>query len=589
MGPSLESGDTGDESASKPAAGKVDRFAPLVAGALLAVPSLAAHYLPMSDLALHEGAVGLLRHFGDDTYAPHDLYRLNLGHPNQLFYIAAWILSYAVGTMWAVKIVIALAQFMIFWTGARLADHLGRSRWGALLLAPLALGFTYFWGMTANLLGFAALLGVLPAIDRAADNPRPRGIVTVCGLLLLTFFAHESIFMAVTAFVALLALAHPLELRKTSMRFAPVVLATALAIGHQIYSTRFFTGAAIILPPSFPSPWQKLLSVPTVLFGSHDLIVRLTLTGLSVLALALLVYARVRPKKPAAGDVLVAVGGERPRLARVQAFLLRYRYELTGFGFLTLYFVMPFNWRGATILYERFLGPAWALFVICAAPRSDTPRLAKLVGSVVPIGILLVSWPQFADADATFRNLDVIIAAIPKNSSVALAVLDRPIYRTRVYSASVGPARTVAERGGRFGLSLAMSPIAPVQVRPQYRWDEFDRRTVASGSRSLQPAHDLNRFGWVIAQSRDVAVRDSLIEAFKPDADVVMIQGEWLLFRSTHPQIPLTSPDARPDPRAETILDRMKYLLRLQHQRWIEKQDDGSSVQAPSNTPDETP
>lgn len=545
---------------------KVAQYAPIAAGVILAVPSLAAHYLPMSDLPLHEGAVGLLRHFGDDTYAPRDLYQLNLGHPNQLFYIVAWALSYVVGTIWAVKIVIAAAQLLIFWTGARLADHLGRSRWGALLLAPLALGYTYYWGMTANLLGFAALLGVLPSFDRAAVEPRPTRVASTCGLLMLTFFAHESIFMAATGFVALLAFAHPLERRKTSMRLAPVAFATAVAIGHQIYATRLVTGGAVVLPPEFRPPWDKVLSVPTVLFGSHDLAAQLMLAGLSFVALAFLVVARVRSKEAPEREL------ERPPtergvlqgLAWLQYMLLRHRYELTGVGFLLLYFVMPYNWRGATKLYERFFGPAWALLVICAAPRFDPPRLAKLAGSVLPVAILLVSWPQFADADATFRNLDVIIAAVPKNSAVALAVLDRPVYRTRVYSASVGPARTVADRGGRFGLSLAISPIAPVQIRPKYRWDEFDHRVMESGSRSLQPTHDLDRFGWVIAQSRDVSARAVLVDAFKPDAEVVMAQGEWLLFRSTHPQIPLTSPGGPPHPRAETILDRMIYLMEMQ-------------------------
>jgi hypothetical protein len=554
---------------ARPIADRAERLAPLVAGAVLALPTLLAHYLPMSDLPLHEGAVGVMRHLGDDTYFAPDLYRLNLGHPNQLFYVAAWLVSYAVGTIWAVKIVIALTQFMIFWTGAKLADHLGRSRWGVVLLAPLALGFTYYWGMVANLVGFAAFLGVLPAMDRAAADPRWRRVATTCGLLLITFFAHESVFMTATGFLAMLALAYPLELRKTTLRLLPVAFATTLAIGHQIWATQFFTGGAVVTPTAFTPLLEKLVYLPNDLFGSHDMAALVLLAGLSALAVILLLVARLRSKegpppgsRPHAGE-----HGARRVFAWMTSFILRYRFELTGLGFLLSFFAMPFGWRGATLLYERFLGPAWALLAICAAPRHAPPRLAKLAGSVLPVAVLLTSWPQFADANNTYRDLDVVIAAVPKNSAVALAVLDRPVFRTRVYSASVGPARTVADRGGRVGLSLLISPISPVQLNPAYRWDEFDRRTLLSGSRALQPSHDLKRFGWVIAQSREIDVRHILVEAFKPDAELVVAQGEWLLFRSTHPQQPLTSPDAPHNPTAETILDRVSYLAHQQHLR----------------------
>lgn len=547
---------------------RIARIAPLVAGALLAVPSLVAHYLPMSDLPLHEGAVGLLRHFGDDTYVTPGLYRLNLGHPNQLFYLVAWLLSYVVGTVWAVKLVVATAQFAIFWSGARLADHLGRSRWSVLLLAPLALGFTFFWGLTPNLLGFAALLSALPALDRAAAEPRARGVATSCAWLLLTFLAHESSFMAAAGFVVLLAALYPLERRKTSMRLAPVVFALALAVGHQIYAARFFTRALVTTAPRFPSVSAKLSGVPYVLFGAHDAFVRLILLGISVVAVGLLLRERLRSKEPAPEDAgrppTDAVG--RSRLERVQDVVFRYRYELTGGLFLSLYLVVPFNWKVWTMLYERFLGPAWALLVICAAPRGEPPRLAKLLSGVLPVAVLLVSWPQFADADATFRDLDTIIAAIPKNSAVALTVVGRATARTRAYSPSIGPGRILADRGGRVALSLGMAPIAPVQTVPEYRWDDVDRRVLANGPGALQPSHDLDRFGWVVVQS--CAPEQGLLaaKAFKPDAELVMVRGEWLLFRSTHVQVPLTSPEAEPDPQAQTLSDRMNATAG-QHRR----------------------
>ena len=146
---------------------KLAQSAPLIAGIALAAPTLLARYPPMNDLPLHEGVVGVLRHFGDESYFPRGLYTLNPGHPNQLFHAAAWLFSLVVPTGLACRLVIALAQVAIMWTAARFADHLGRSRWGALLVAPLALGFTYYWGLVANLVGYGLLLYTLPILDES--------------------------------------------------------------------------------------------------------------------------------------------------------------------------------------------------------------------------------------------------------------------------------------------------------------------------------------------------------------------------------------------------------------------------------------
>ena len=546
-----------------PAGGAVERWAPIAAGAAIAAPTLIAHYPPMSDLPLHEAVVGLMRHYGDAAYLPPGLYSLNLGHANQLFHVLAWGLSYVVGTVWAVKLVIAAAQFLIFWMGARFADHLGRSRWGVLLLGPLALGYTYYWGLVANLLGFAALLGVLPTIDNAAANPTRRRAAAVCGLLVLVFFAHEAIYIAGLGLVGMLAIAYPLDRKKTPLRLVPVAFAIAFTSAQHFYQSRFFTKGQVTPPMTFTPLWAKVESISNVLFGSHDMPAQLMLLGLSLTAALALAAGRVKAHREAKalGDEVAVATANETRFAQLRAAFLYYRFEITAVGFLFFFFVMPFTWKGATLVHERFLGPAWALLVICAAPRA-APRIAKLCAAVLPVAILLLSWPQFADSDATSRNLDAIIETIPINSSVALVAADRPVFHTRVYSAAVGPARVVATRGGRMALSLVISPLSAIQIRPQYRWDEFDVRTLLYGSRALMPSHDLTRFSWVIAQSREPEVRDLIIEAMRPEAEHVLTRGEWMLFRSTLPQVSMLSPDDPPTVRTETVLQRMNKISR---------------------------
>lgn len=576
---SLTAERSGEHCVARRSMGAAERWAPLVTGIALAIPSLVAYYLPMSDLPLHEGVVGTLRHYGDPEYFPPGLYELNLGHPNQLFHVIAWGLAYLVGSRWALKIVIAITQVLILLAGQRLADHLGRSRWSTLLLAPLALGFTYHWGLIANLVGFAAFFGALPTIDRVSIAPTWKSLLRVCGVLTLLFFAHESVFVIACAFAGMLAVARPIHKRLTALRLVPVMFGAVVFVAH--LSIQKFPASKLEIPPVWTSLWDKLIYAPNDVFGSHDASARLMLLGLGLTSMLTLLAARIRSNEASPSD-----GGSR--LGRLQAYLLHYRFELTGLLFLIGFFAAPLAWNGATLLHSRLAGPAWGLLALTAGPRFDPPRIVtKLTAAVLPIGILLLSWPQFFDSDRTYRDLDSLIARIPKNSAVALASVDRPVYRTRVYSAATGPARCVADVGGRMSLSLVISPISPVMIRPEYRWDELDRRVLWSGSRTLKPAHDLRRFGWVIAQSRDPQTRAIIITAFKPDAEIVAAKGEWLLLRSTHPQVPMTVPDDPPPAGYETIMDRISYLIAKQNELHSasEAEPPGSSKTQPPIVP----
>jgi hypothetical protein len=520
----------------------------------------------MSDLPLHEGVVGVMRHYGDPSFYPADLYRLNLGHTNQLFYLLAVGLSFVMGTTWAVKVVVAAMQVALLVAGGRLADHLGRSRWSALLFAPLALGFTYYWGLVTNLTGFACFFGCLPLFDRTSVRPNGRSMLQVHAALLLLYFAHESVLLIALGFLAVLAVARPLDGRLTPLRILPIVTSAAFAIVHFVWSRKFLTGGQLTPPPLFATVWEKALILPQDLFGSHDLVARLLLFGLGLTGIGSLLAGRILAREPLPG-----APAEKPKgirlLGRLQELLLHYRFEAVACAFVAAWALSPETYQGATLLHERFVGPAWALFAVTAGPRGPAPRIARLATVCLPVGMWLLSWPQFLDSDQTYRRLDELIAKVPLDSSVALAALDHPLYKTRVYSAGTGPARTVALRGGRMQIGLFISPISPVQLQREVRWDELDVRTLISGSRALMPAYDLTRFGWVIAEARNSAVRDAIIEGFRPDAELVATSGEWLLLRSTHPQKPLTSPDAPPRVVTDTILDRVTYIVKLEEDR----------------------
>lgn len=541
--------------------------APILAGIALAIPTLAAFYPPMNDLPMHEGVVGILAHAGDEAFFPASIYQVNLGHPNQLFYYLAWFFTFVVSPAVACKVVIAGSQIATLWAAARFADHLDRSRWGALLVAPLALGFTYWWGLVTNLLGFAAFLFVLPALDEAARAPSPRGMARTCGLLLLVYLAHESLYVAAVGVLIALAIVLPLSWKATTMRLAPAGLAIGLAGAHQWWAARFFTGVIKQSSPTVFLPLsEKLRFFPTVLFGSHDLSAQLLLLGLAFTGVAALVFARTREPPSPAGDGEDTFGPDdrdlpfpRTGFGRLQARCHHYRFELLGLVFLVMYFIVPFSWRGATLLHERFLGPAWALLVVCAAPHRNVRLVPKLAASVLSIGIMLLSWPQFVDSGATGRDLDALVVRIPRGSAVASCSFKTQLVETRIFSPSVGPARTVAVIGGRSSLTLTVSPISPVLIPPAYRWDEIETRH-QRGASGFVPAHDLRFYGFLIAQVNQGEAQALMEGALAPDADLVEKRGEWMLFRSKHPLEPITMPPPPPPGRLETLAARIEFL-----------------------------
>jgi hypothetical protein len=542
-----------------PALDRGGRIAPYVAAVALALPTLLAFYPPMSDLPMHEGVVGVLRHLGDPIYFPKDVYITNFGFPNQLFHLVSAALSFLVGTRWAVKLVIAAAQIAIFDAGVRLTDHLGRSRWAVLLLAPVALGFTYYWGLVANLIGFSAFLYALPILDRMAERPTWRSVGVASAMMIVLYLAHESTFMMATGVVVLFTIALPLDRRLTPMRLVPAVLAIALGLGHLVWQNRKFPPG---LNTNVPMGWftirQKFVFFPNALVGSHEFLEQGLLLGLGLLAIGALLVSRVRH------DV-VPESTERGIL-RARALLHRFRYECLGFVYLAAYFTMPFNWKGVTLLHERFLGPAWMMIVICAGPRGATPRLAKFAGAVLPLGILLVNWPQFANADQTFRVLQRVIEQVPMGKTTSICIMDHPIPFARAFSAGPGPARALAERGGRSGLSLVDSPISPVRIKPEFAWNEIAFRTHVYGSRAFMPTHDFKRFEYVIGGSRDPRLREKLVRAFAPEGDVVYREGEWILFRSHAPSLPMDARDERPPESAldDTIIHRVFVMETLE-------------------------
>ena len=77
----------------------------------------------------------------------------------------------------------------------------------------------------------------------------------------------------------------------------------------------------------------------------------------------------------------------------------------------------------------------------------------------------------------------------------------------------------------------------------------------ASGGNAIADAYLLIKAGHadaVVTGVSDPMLRDVLVMTLAPDAELVMGKGEWLLFHSKHPIVPILSPDEPPPPDQES-------------------------------------
>ena len=535
------------ESPSAPT--RVEMFAPWVAGLLLALPVLIARYPPMTDLPLHEGLVGILRHFDDTAMFPPGLYARNFGQPNQLFHLLALALSYVFATDTACKIVVAATVVAIPVCAARFASHIGANRLAAVVVAPVALGWMFSWGLVANLIGLAMFLALLPALDRLAASPTPRAALLAIGGALVMHLAHEAMMVIYAGAAFWLACCHPFAPKKTLLRLSPFVAAVTLNF-WLLASTRSHMSPTLKAIPTMWVPISaKLMYLPAVVIPSHDRVVQLAFFGLCALAVVVFFVLRHRERT-------------EPMPRKIMPFVLRYRFELFAAACFGAYLAFPLTLNGATLVYQRFLPPAFVLLVIVAAPRSLAARSARVMRLLVPalpVAALLIAWPSFTESHEAYKDLDQILAQMDKGAAVA--VVDLASSETRSFSLGPAPARYLAVGGGRLHYAFTDSPIAPAMLRPEYQWNEPLVRISKSGW-AFRPNHDFKHFRYVIVRSVDPQLLVLAAYAMKPEARVISNAGEWLLLESNLEVVSLLSQDdPLPQPKAPSLRQRMKKSL----------------------------
>jgi len=547
-------------------AGWMLRVAPWAAGFFFALPVLIVKYPPMADLPLHEATVGLLRHWGDTRFAPPTLYFVNLGHANQLFTLVLLALSYVVPITWASKLGVAATLVALPVAADHFAKWVRAPRVASLLVAPLGLGWLFFWGLVQNILGIAALLAVLPAIDRFAARPTWRGAIRICGAMLLFHFTHGAmVIIAIMAiFVCSLGTGRPG--REWLVRAAPVGFGVALMTLENVYAWRLAGPRHLhSLPFLYHGILHKVEGLPGVLFGGYETYVRNAMMLITLAPVALFVARRTRRDEP----------GGRPR----EPFLHRRRFEVLVAVLTLVYLAAPATIKSTTLFYHRFLPPAWAILAVCAGAGlgEDAGRLLSWLCAAPPVASLLIAWPSFADSDRVYSDLERLTKAmLPGQAVMALNLDPQPPYR--LWNPCVAAAHLVAEHGGRSLHDYTQSPMSIVAQRPEKQWPDPCDRLDGSSAYDMRPDWDLTRFRYVLLVTPRPSLAAGVQIALAHQARLVGNEGSWYLFESILALVPIDTDDSSPPrPRSPTLRYELKVVA---NDLLKEIEEDPASAQA---------
>jgi hypothetical protein len=525
-----------------------DAWAPLFAVLAVVWPLAAYRYAAAYDLPFHEEIVAALRFKDDAARYPPDFFVRHPMMPNQLFYYLAYPLAFLVSVHAASTIVLGGAVAGIPLGAARLARHLGKTRWVAVTVAPVAIGFPFNCGFVGNVLGLALFLWFLPVLDRFCARPTGRGAVGAAASLLLLDLAHESSMTFGALAVLVFSIGRPLRVREAALRLVPPLVAlVAIVAGHAI-------GKALVGP--------EILQYPPVLFKpavqSTEELPRMILGMYPPDRMTVTTYALEATLALLAVDAWRARDRRGVRAHGLGAKIARFRFALLAAALFVFYYVMPWEVNGATWIDARYACPAVAVLAVAAAPRARRgPSLLTRAVSLGALGAMLeLVLPGFATTTASLRELDALIPLIAPGSAVGNAEMYTPHPRSYVFSVGGAVTRVVAARGGRTPSSfLHDSPIPPLVIAPQYRWDDLE---VAHQGMALRPGYDLRKLRYFIVWLRSDAVPDAgVTAALAPDARFVARSGGWVLYESTHPVDPIDSPEAPVPAGAETVVDRL--------------------------------
>lgn len=436
---------------------------------MMGLPLLVFDWAPINDMGEYTFLVAALAHFGQPDLFPDSVYQLRLGGANQLIFAVTYVLGLAFDADLAVRILLAAIFGATPWALAHAARTFGRTPLVGVVLAPLALGFAFRWGLLAYSFSMVLLLFTLRPLEQFAASPTFRRAAVVTFAMIACTLAHSS----AVVILGIVALPHVLRLWRKPVSAlwigTPVVASLALAM---IQMARFNNNASASFREFANAEHprlDRLAMLPAHLFGyfaGYESIALCILT-----AIALWWCSRGLPRT---GDVLLRT--------------------LTAVAILAQYWIWPYGYNGAGLLYLRFLLPGVWLLVLALAPGPGTvTRKVAAAMLTVPIATTLALLPLYQSAQMNHRALLALEPQVARGS--AIAWLDfAPSGLEGLGIPGHPSAELMARRGGRTW-SISDVPQSPIQTRASTSW--------ASGMRhhnpnNFVPEMDLARYRYVL-------------------------------------------------------------------------------------------
>ena len=160
------------------------------------------------------------------------------------------------------------------------------------------MGGPSFWGLVTNLTGLAALLYVLPSLDRLAEKPTGKNVAWATLGMPLLYFAHEAMMLCGCIAVALLTLCHPLRVRDTLLRVTPAIFASATFVTQNRWQAGMMSETVKSVPTTFMPLLHKIGTLPSALLGGHEPLLQYLLFGMVVLTMLVFFLARRKACPP---------------------------------------------------------------------------------------------------------------------------------------------------------------------------------------------------------------------------------------------------------------------------------------------------
>jgi hypothetical protein len=394
------------------------------------------------------------------------------------------------------------------------------------------------------MIGLDMFLFALPLIDRVAQRPDARGLAAVCAWVVLLHFAHDLMGLTAGGAMVLLGTCSWRGWRAWLACWTAAGVAIFLALSSRLVERRMISRHHAGLPQiEFHLLSHKLVSVPSILYAGYERWVTVLIFIVCQTPLVLFAIERWRNRS-------------RARRTR-REWLHHFRFEILGAALVFSYLVAPMNMTGTTLIYHRFLHPAWIVLTLCACVRQSAEvavpwRIPRLLALFVPLAPLLTAWPRFADSDAVYRDLDEAIPLMQRNSTYIVLDLG-PLKPNWLYTPSTGGGHVVAMLGGRGFFDFTQSEAAPVYQRLDLQWaTAFER--LDGHSYRLLPAYDLTRYRYAIMHTDHVPIATVAALALQPFGHVIFRKGEWTIIESDLPLVPIDSPDEpTPVPRPKSL------------------------------------